>query len=155
VSRRVGKLIVSQAIKRVIKLPRVDIASLYEISTVNFLNGYIRLAPFNSSDFPLNDDGLFYTRIQDLKKDPFNLPLYNSANIPSAYLQFPFYIAAWLLVQKGLYAIDVVHMLPAIISILTIPPFYMSCKPLMGSNFQAPLATTAFALLPGSALRLL
>jgi len=153
VCRRDGKLIVSQTIKQVITHYRVDIAGLYTVTLATLLGGFVRLAPVLASDFPLNDGGLFYTMIQDLKKAHFHLPLYtsyNSANIPFAYPPLPFYVAAWLSDLAGWSALDVVRLLPAIISILTIPAFYLVCKPFLGSGFRIALATMAFALLPRS-----
>ncbi|MDP1780012.1 MAG: hypothetical protein Q8K73_07045, partial [Anaerolineales bacterium] len=67
--------------------------------TALLLGAIIRFYPAVSNGFPLNDGGMFYTMIRDLKANHYILPqltTYNFADIPFAYPPLGFYIAALL-----------------------------------------------------------
>ena len=53
----------------------------------------VRFYPAISNGFPLNDGGMFYTMVQDLKANGYALPqftTYNHADIPFTYPPFGF-----------------------------------------------------------------
>lgn len=56
--------------------------------TALLFGAVVRFWPVITNGFPLNDGGMFYTMIRDLKANHFILPQftsYNFANIPFAY----------------------------------------------------------------------
>ena len=111
----------------------------------------IRLAPALQTHFPLNDGGLFYAMIVDLQEAHFALPsyvAYNLAQIPFAYPPLAFYITGLLADLLHISILDLVRILPALISTLTIPVFYLLAKELTDSSLQIIFGTFAFALLP-------
>ena len=111
----------------------------------------IRLAPALQSSFPLNDGGLFYAMIVDLQEARFALPTYatyNLAEIPFAYPPLAFYITGLLSALLHISALDLVLLLPSIVSALSIPAFYLLAKELTKSKLQIGFAVFAFALLP-------
>jgi len=111
----------------------------------------IRMAVPLGAGFPLNDGGLFYKMILDLQDANFALPpyaTYNSATIPFAYPPLAFYLTGLLSSLFQIPVIDLVRLLPAIISGLTIPAFYLLAKEITESKMQILLAVFAFAVLP-------
>ena len=111
----------------------------------------VRLAAPLQATFPLNDGGLFYAMIVDLQHAHYALPFYatyNAATIPFAYPPFAFYITGLLSDLLHISVLDLVRILPAIISTLTIPAFYLLAKEITNSKVQVILAVFAFAMLP-------
>ena len=110
----------------------------------------LRLFHVLRADFPLNDGGLFYTMVHDLLSNQFRLPLYtsyNHLNIPFAYPPLPFYLAAFLQALFGLDGLVVLRFLPLVVSILTIPAFFVFARTALNSIPQALHATLVFAIL--------
>ena len=115
----------------------------------------LRLGFVLSSDFPLNDGGLFYVMIQDLIRSHYALPVYtsyNSANIPFAYPPLPFYIAAFFAKAFKWPILEILRLFPAIASILTVPAFCALSRAMLKSRSQSAFAVLAFAMLPRSFL---
>jgi hypothetical protein len=112
---------------------------------------YLRFALVARADFPLNDGGLFYLMTEELRRAHYVLPAftsYNGAGIPFAYPPLGFYLAGLLCDLTGAPLVEVMRLLPALFSTLTIPAFYLLAHALLGSRRQAAVATFAFALLP-------
>ena len=113
----------------------------------------IRLAVPLQTSFPLNDGGLFYAMIVDLQEAHYILPpfaTYNSATIPFAYPPLAFYLTGLAADIFRISVLDLVRLLPAIVSGLTIPVFYLLTKEVVDSKMQILLAIFAFAMLPRS-----
>lgn len=108
----------------------------------------IRFYPAITNGFPLNDGGMFYTMVQDLKANGYALPqftTYNDSQIPFAYPPLGFYIASLfrLLVDSDL---TIFLYLPALINTLSILAFYFFSKEILDSRITAALATIIYAL---------
>jgi hypothetical protein len=115
------------------------------------IGGYIRLAQVAGAPFPLNDGGLFYTMICDLQANHYSLPVfttYNAAQIPFAYPPLSFYLAGFLSDVFRWPLLDMLRWLPALVSTLAIPAFYLLAKEMLRSQSLAALAAFIFALLP-------
>lgn len=111
----------------------------------------IRLAPALQTQFPLNDGGLFYAMIVDLQEARYLLPLvstYNAADIPFAYPPLAFYLTGLLADLLRISTLDLVRVLPALVSTLTIPAFYLLAREVTDSKFEIVFGLFAFALLP-------
>jgi hypothetical protein len=111
----------------------------------------VRLAAPLQAAFPLNDGGLFYAMIVDLQKAGYALPVYatyNAAQIPFAYPPLAFYLTGWLADLLRIPTLELVRLLPAVVSALTIPAFYSLAKEITSSKVQIVLAVFAFAVLP-------
>jgi len=111
----------------------------------------IRLSPALQTQFPLNDGGLFYAMIVDLQETRYTLPLYatyNAAKIPFAYPPLAFYLTGILAELLHISTLDLVRVLPAFISTLTIPAFYLLAKEITDSKLQIVFSVFAFTLLP-------
>ncbi|MGB5845080.1 MAG: hypothetical protein WBG94_11600, partial [Anaerolineales bacterium] len=94
---------------------------------LTFIGGLIRFYFILQADFPLNDGGLFYTMIEDLQANQFNLPRFTSYNlleIPYAYSPLPFYLAGLLNNWLEWSLVDILRFLPALISTFAIPVFF-------------------------------
>lgn len=101
--------------------------------------------------YPLNDGGLFYTMVQDLSNSPGILPYftsYNHSQIPYAYPPLAFFLIRWIASWTHLPLMELVRLLPAIISMFTMPVFYGLARKLLPTANAALLATFSFALLP-------
>lgn len=130
-----------------------NLGRVLELSLAVLVGSFVRLFRPLSSDFPLNDGGLFYSMVKDLVDSHYVLPAitsYNSAGIPYAYPPLPLYVAAFLSDIMGFRLLDIVRLLPPIVSILTIPAFYLLSRTLLRSRAQSVFAVFAFALLPHS-----
>lgn len=124
------------------------IASVFFLTLIGLA---VRLSAPLQATFPLNDGGLFYAMILDLQHAHFALPsfaTYNAATIPFAYPPLAFYITGLLSDLLHVSVLDLVRILPAIISTLTIPAFYLLAKEITSSKVQVILAVFAFAMLP-------
>ncbi len=102
-------------------------------------------------DFPLNDGGLFYPVVEDIGNNNFRLPFYfnyNKANIPFAYPPLGFYAAAALTAVMGISVLDVLHIVPLIISILAVGAFYLLTAEITRNKSIALICATLFASMP-------
>ncbi len=114
---------------------------------------FVRLYAPAQTDFPILDGGLFYTMIQDILSNDFRLPhftSFNQANIPFAYPPMAFYLAAFLSRYLQIELIEIIHWIPAVLSIASIPVFFLLGKSILKDNFLASLATCAYAMLPAT-----
>lgn len=128
---------------------KLDIPTLLLFTALLF-GIIIRFYPAITNGFPLNDGGMFYTMVQDLKSNGYALPqftTYNHADIPFAYPPFGFYIASFLgfLFDSDL---TVFLYLPALINTISILAFYFFAKEVLDSHITASLATIIYALSP-------
>lgn len=108
----------------------------------------IRFYPALTNGFPLNDGGMFYTMIQDLKANGYTIPqftTYNDSDIPFAYPPLGFYIASLFGFLLGS-DLTVFLYLPALINTLSILAFYFFAKEILDSRITASLATIIYAL---------
>src|SRR5512143_1425151 len=97
----------------------------------------VRLPAALRSGFPLNDGGLFYRMIIELQANGFRLPLitsYNGEHIPFAYPPLGLYVGAVL--SSGLHAnvLDLLRIVPGIVSSLCVPAFYFLARRLLKSG---------------------
>src|SRR6266545_6504676 len=98
--------------------------------------------------FPLNDGGLFYTMIRDLQANNYALPVfttYNQAQIPFAYQPLAFYLGSLLSDFTRVDPLNILRLLPPIISAAGIPVFYLLAKEFLPNKTYAALATLLFA----------
>ena len=117
------------------------------------IGGTIRMAQVLRLDYPINDGGLFYTMTLELQANDYHLPetsAYNRLGIPYAYPPLGFYLAGLLADLTGWSLLDIFRLLPAILSVLTIPAFYLLARDLTGSETTLSLAVLIFALLPAT-----
>ena len=115
------------------------------------LGAFVRVAPVRGRGFPLNDGGLFYLMTRELQAAGYALPAftsYNAAGIPFAYPPVGLYLAAAASGVTGRSLLDVMRLLPAVLSVATIGAFYLLARSLVRSPGRAAAATVAFALLP-------
>ncbi len=112
---------------------------------------YIRLSLVLSSNFPLNDGGMFYTMALDIERNGFALPwytTYNLSHIPFAYPPLGLYLAAITHVITPLSMLEVTRFLPLVFNVLTIVAVYFLARAMLSSELVAGAAAIAFALLP-------
>ena len=117
------------------------------------IGGYIRLSPVLTSEFPINDGGMFYTMTRELQVNHFRLPeitSYNGLNIPYAYPPLGFYLAGFIQLIFGWPLIDIFRILPAVLSTITIPIFYLLAGEFIKNDLQLSLAILIFSLIPAS-----
>jgi len=117
--------------------------------TALLFGAVVRFVPAASSGFPLNDGGMFYTMIRDLKANHFVLPqftTYNFANIPFAYPPLGFYISAIFSALLPISDLQVLLWLPALVNTLAIFFFYKFAGQILPSRTSASLAALAYAL---------
>jgi hypothetical protein len=123
----------------------------FGLSIAILFGAWLRLTPAQMAGFPINDGGMFYSMIADLGKHGYALPAfttYNGGNIPYAYPPFAFYVARFLTDVFHAPIIQILQWLPAIISILVIPAFYLMANELLKTRSQAALATIIFSFSP-------
>jgi hypothetical protein len=111
-----------------------------------------------SSDFPLNDGGLFYRMTEELAANGFRLPTttsYNAAGIPFAYSPLAFYIGAVLHAALGVDLVDVFRLVPLVFTTLCVVAFWLLARDLAPSRAVVVAALCIFAVLPRSFLWLI
>ncbi len=130
---------------------RTHISGWVAILLVTGLGAFPRLYFALLSKFPLNDGGMFYVMIRDLQAASYRLPLYTSYNggqIPFVYPPLGFYLAGGVSTGLHIAVIDCLRLLPPVLSILTIPAFFLLCRTLLENDILAALASLAFATIP-------
>jgi len=123
--------------------------SVLLLFTALLFGAVVRFVPAASSGFPLNDGGMFYTMIRDLKANHFILPhftTYNFADIPFAYPPLGFYIAAIFSSLLPVSDLQVLLWLPPLINTLAIFFFYKFAEQILPSRITAALAALVYAL---------
>lgn len=111
----------------------------------------VRLAAPLTSQFPLNDGGLFYTMATDLIANGLRLPLattYNNAQIPFVYPPLALYFTAILSKLTDTDVLNIIRILPPVFSGLAIPAYYLLAREIATSKLQAILAVLSFAFIP-------
>lgn len=109
----------------------------------------VRFYPVITNGFPLNDGGMFYTMVQDLKSNGYALPqftTYNHADIPFAYPPLGFYAAALLSALLPGSDLTIFLYLPALVNTFSIFAFYLFAKETLNSRTLASLAVIVFSL---------
>jgi len=131
-----------------LKTDRISFALIFFLTLIGLT---VRISAPLSASFPLNDGGLFYRMILDLQSNRFVLPpftTYNNAAIPYAYPPLAFYLYGLISSLGQIPVLKLMQLLPAIVSALTIPAFYLLAKEMLESKTQAALALLAFAFVP-------
>ncbi len=119
---------------------------------------YLRFLRVLPADFPLNDGGLFYRMTVELMAGGYRLPAvtdYNHGGIPFAYPPAGFYLLGWLSDLTGEGLLDLLRVLPAFLSALTVPAFAALALAITRSQVTTFAATLAFVLLVRSWLWLI
>ena len=103
---------------------QISWADFFFVLSVLF-GALVRFLPTIETGTPINDGGMFFVMIADLRANHFLLPAftsYNHLNIPFAYPPFSFYIAGSIS-SIGVSTLDVLRWLPPLISTLSIFAF--------------------------------
>ena len=135
-----------------------SVAAWFGVGLALFAGGIVRILPMLSTDFPLNDGGLFGTMIQDLVDSHFRLPVsttYNGLDIPFTYPPLGFYVAGIGHQVFGLQITETLRAVPLLFSLAAIPAVYWLASGVLRSRSGGMLAALAFALLPRSYLVLI
>ncbi len=117
-----------------------------------FFGALVRFAPTVISGSVINDGGMFYAMIEDLKANGFLLPsitAYNHLQIPFAYPPLSLYVGgvlSWL----GIPALEIFRWIPPFVSSFSILAFYWMTSRILNSKPKAALASVAYALMPRS-----
>jgi len=130
---------------------KTDRASFTLVFFLTLTGLTVRISAPLSASFPLNDGGLFYRMILDVQANHFALPsytAYNNAAIPFAYPPLAFYLYGCISSIGHIPLLKLMQFLPAIVSTLTIPAFYLLAKEILDSKAQAVLALLAFTFVP-------
>src|SRR5581483_8450289 len=112
----------------------------------------LRIFPGLLSGFPINDGGMLFSMIRDLRANGFILPAfttYNNSQIPFAYPPLGFYVAG-LLSLFGISELTILHWLPIFVSIASIAVFYLFASALLADRARGAVATLFFALTIGN-----
>ncbi len=116
-----------------------------------FLAAIVRLSAALQADFPLNDGGLFYVMIETLRQNGFLLPetvAYTHPAAPFAYPPLAFYLTAALAVLTPWSTLDLLRVLPSLISLVSLPLVFLLGKRLNLDERRSTYATLAFAFTP-------
>jgi hypothetical protein len=127
-----------------------ELAALLMLIALLF-GAWLRLMPASLAGFPLNDGGMFYTMIRDLRQNGYALPAYTTYNqlqIPYAYPPLAFYLAGFLADALRVSDLTVLLWLPAVVNLLTLPAFALLAGSMLESRLKTALATFFYALMP-------
>lgn len=113
---------------------------------------YLRLIPAAAAaDFPVNDGGLFWRMIEELRQNGYRLPAtteFNRWGLPFAYPPLGFYLVAALADLTGISSLELLRVVPAVLSWCAIPAFFLLARRLLPDATMAAVATFIFAALP-------
>ena len=134
-----------------IRIPSQEETGALIAVIATIFGGWVRLFAPWVAGFPLNDGGLFHAMILAVRENQYRLPHYveyNGLSIPFAYPPLGFYSGAFLSQITGTSPVEILHWLPAIISVGTVPAFYWLAKSFLGSSFKAGIAAFIYAFIP-------
>jgi hypothetical protein len=106
-----------------------------------------------SSDFPLNDGGMFFAMVRDIQASHYALPAfttYNSSDIPFAYPPLGLYLAGFIDDATPVSLLTVFRFLPMIVSSLTLVAFFAFARRILESRAAVVAAVFVFGLLPAT-----
>ncbi|MBA3688825.1 MAG: hypothetical protein H0W81_08360 [Chloroflexi bacterium] len=135
-----------------------DLNVWFVLLVVLLLGAVVRIAPLSSSDYPLNDGGLFARMSSDLAANGFLIPGftgYNGGAIPFAYPPLGLYLTAGIDTLLGVDPIETLRWLPAAFSAASVLAMYLLAAELLRSRWRGVIAAAAFALMPRSYLWLI
>ncbi len=124
--------------------------SLFLLFVSVVLGAVVRIYPALTGVFAMNDGGLFYCMVEDLRANHFFLPLfvsYNGGQIPFVYPPLGLYLAG-VLAYLGFPPEVLFQWLPGILAALSIPAFFWLARAILGDEWQAGLAVLFYAMLP-------
>ncbi len=113
----------------------------------------IRATIVLSSDFPLNDGGMFFAMVRDLQASHYALPAfttYNSSDIPFAYPPLSFYVAGFMDDFTPISLLTVFRFLPMVVNSLTLIAFFAFARRMLDSRAAVVTAVFVFGLLPAT-----
>jgi len=134
-------------------IKRTDFAIVFFVFLSCLLGGYTRVAQVLQNEAPINDGGLFYQMTVDLQENGYRLPIYSSYNrleIPYSYPPLAFYTIGIVSDITQIELLDLFRVIPALISVLSIPVFYFLAREILESKAQISMAVLIFALMPSS-----
>ncbi len=114
---------------------------------------FLRLTTVLSSDFPLNDGGMFIAMARDLQSSHYALPAvtsYNSSHVPFAYPPLGIYVAAFLDDFTPFGLITVLRFLPMAVSSLTLVAFFLFARRILDRRSAVVTALFVFGMLPAT-----
>ena len=113
----------------------------------------VRYVAISSSSFPINDGGMFYQAISQIKAAQFHLPSvlhYNGLALPFAYSPLGFYVAGLVSWATGASIFQLLRILPVVFSMATIVAFMLFANEYLQDRTTVLVASLAFALVPRS-----
>ena len=140
-------------------LPEARIDDLSRLAYAAMIAGAIGLAVLVrativlSSDFPLNDGGMFVAMVRDLQASHYALPAtttYNASGIPFAYPPLGIYVAAVVDDATPVSLITVFRFLPLIVNSLMLFAFFAFARRVLSSRAAVITAVFVFGLLPAT-----
>ncbi|MDI3341947.1 MAG: hypothetical protein QJR03_15595 [Sphaerobacter sp.] len=129
-----------------------EAASPLLLAAAVLLGLVVRSALVARVSFPINDGGLFFVMIEELRRAHFVLPAFTSYNgdtIPYAYPPLGFYVSALLAEVLGASVIDLLRLVPVAVGTATIVAFNRLARAMV-EPVTAAAATFAFALVPAA-----
>ena len=123
------------------------------LSLALFLGSILRIFPGAMAGFPLNDGGMFFVMIRDLRLNHYLLPdftTYNFFDIPFTYPPLGLYLAAVLRDVFGLPELEALRWLPVIANLISIYAVYLLATKILSDHSRAAIASAFYALTPGS-----
>ena len=132
---------------------RLDLLPVLFLGAAVAAGVYVRVQPVLQSEFPLNDGGLFSVMIRQIQAADYALPFkvaYNGTQIPFAYPPLALYLAAAISDLTRTDVIQVLRVVPAILTLLTLGAFYLLARSVIQWKPALAAAMLFFALLPGS-----
>ncbi len=115
------------------------------------LGAAVRLPYVMSSDFPLNDGGMFSVMIDQVRAHHFSLPRiipYNGNDIPFVYPPFPFFLGAFIETVTGQRTTTLLRWLPLLLNLLCIQAMALLGRSILRSPTGGLWAGTTLALVP-------
>lgn len=106
-----------------------------------------------SSDFPLNDGGMFFAMVRDLQASHYALPSvtsYNSSGIPYAYPPLGMYVAGFIDDFTPVSLLTVFRFLPMMVSSLALVAFFLFARRVLDSKPAVVTAVFVFGMLPAT-----
>jgi hypothetical protein len=138
------------------RAPWVRVADLnlaFGLLIVVLIAALIRFLPLGTSNYPINDGGLFAHMVDDLVRNGFGLPAsttYNGEAIPFAYPPLGIYLTAVIAGIWGVDPIFVLRWLPAALSTASVIAMHLMAAELLRSRWRGLVAAAAFAVMPRS-----
>lgn len=116
--------------------------------------GVVGVAYVSTHPHPAYEGGLYLQIVETILAEgysyPTRIPSYTNGGVPFAYPPLIFYLVALIVDVTGIDPLTLMRILPAMVTMAALVPYYATARTILDSRTQAGIATIVFATAPAA-----